>query len=67
MFVTRKSILLLTLFFLLAFPRLADTQQLYAYRDSVREGYDFLLYLPPGADTVPSPLPTVLFLHGKSL
>ncbi|MBQ6299931.1 MAG: phospholipase [Bacteroidales bacterium] len=67
MFVTRKSILLLTLFFLLAFPRLADAQQLYAYRDSVREGYDFLLYLPPGADTVPSPLPTVLFLHGKSL
>ena len=42
-------------------------QVLWSYRDSVPEGYNFLLYLPAGADTVSTPLPTVLFLHGKSL
>lgn len=44
-----------------------NAQELFAYRDSVKEGYNFLLYLPPGADTCTAPLPTVLFLHGKSL
>ena len=52
---------------LLAFPVMSDAQRLYAYRDSVREGYDFLLYVPSGADTSQALLPTVLFLHGKSL
>lgn len=42
-------------------------QDLYAYRDSVQGGYNFLLYLPPGIDTCRQELPLILFLHGKSL
>ena len=60
----RRSILLLTL--LAAFLPVR-AQVLWSYRDSVPDGYNFLLYLPAGADTCSTPLPTVLFLHGKSL
>lgn len=59
--------LLLILLLLLGSASLADAQQLFAYRDSVQDGYNFLLYLPPGIDSCDAPLPTVLFLHGKSL
>jgi predicted peptidase len=44
-----------------------QAQDLYAYRDTVKEGYNFLLYLPPGIDTCQQELPLILFLHGKSL
>ena len=67
MFVMRKPILFLTVLALLAFSSPADAQRLYAYRDSVPDGYNFLLYLPSGADTTQTFLPTILFLHGKSL
>lgn len=46
---------------------LAGAQNLYAYRDSVKDGYNFLLYQPAGADTCRQELPLILFLHGKSL
>ncbi len=41
--------------------------QLYACRDSIKNGYDFWLYVPEDyrADTAEKPL--VMFLHGKSL
>lgn len=58
---------LVVLFVLFAFFPRTNAQQLYAYRDSVPEGYDFLLYLPPGIDTCTAPVPTILFLHGRSL
>ena len=60
----RRTILLLTL---LAGFLPVRAQVLWSYRDSVPDGYNFLLYLPAGADTCSTPLPTVLFLHGKSL
>lgn len=61
----KRTVLLLLL--LLASSSLANAQRLYAYRDSVPDGYNFLLYLPPGIDTCDAPVPTILFLHGKSL
>lgn len=52
--------------------------QMYAMRDSVKNGYDFWLYVPEGykdcrmerhegAKDVSSPKPVVIFLHGRSL
>jgi len=58
---------LVVLFVMLAFFPRTNAQQLYAYRDSVPDGYNFLLYLPPGIDTCTAPVPTILFLHGRSL
>ena len=41
--------------------------QLIACRDSIKDGYDFWLYLPDDYnDTIPEK-PVVMFLHGKSL
>lgn len=40
---------------------------LYAYRDSVKNGYDFLLYVPDAYETSDESLPVLLCLHGKSL
>ena len=57
----------LVLLFVLSCGGFAVAQDLYAYRDSVKEGYNFMLYLPPGADTCQQELPLILFLHGKSL
>ncbi|MBR5019648.1 MAG: phospholipase [Bacteroidales bacterium] len=59
--------LYLVLVLVLACGGSAAAQDLYAYRDSVKEGYNFMLYLPPGADTCRQELPLILFLHGKSL
>ena len=57
------------LYFILLFclyPILASAQ-LYACRDSIKNGYDFWLYVPDDyrADTAEKPV--VMFLHGKSL
>lgn len=40
---------------------------LYAYRDSVKNAYDFLLYVPDSYYDSDKPLPLILNLHGKSL
>ncbi|MCR4823876.1 MAG: prolyl oligopeptidase family serine peptidase [Bacteroidales bacterium] len=40
---------------------------LYAYRDSVKNAYDFLLYIPDSYYDSEKPLPLILNLHGKSL
>ena len=40
---------------------------LYADRDSVKNAYDFLLYIPDSYYTSEKPLPLILNLHGKSL
>ena len=42
-------------------------QELLAYRDSVKQGYNFLLYLPEQYHESEASLPLVVFLHGKSL
>ena len=69
----------LILFVLVILPNIASAQ-VYAVRDSVRNGYDFWLYVPSdysdnrvkrqeAGDSieVAKPLPVILFLHGRSL
>ena len=41
--------------------------QLIACRDSIKQGYDFWLYLPENYDAPDVKKPVVMFLHGKSL
>jgi LysM repeat protein len=53
-------------------PFLAHSQNLVAFRDTVKNGYNFWLYTPVGYDTVKNDAvkerkPLVIFLHGKSL
>ena len=57
---------ILVLLFALVSPHLR-ADNLYAYRDSVKNGYSFLLYVPDSYYTSEKPLPLVLCLHGKSL
>ena len=72
----KKALLLM----LLMVAPMVCSAQLYAMRDSVQNGYDFWLYLPddykdmraerlenPDSTEIKSPLPIVLFLHGRSL
>lgn len=55
------------LVFCLCLLPLWASAQLIACRDSIKDGYDFWLYLPDDYnDTVPDK-PIVMFLHGKSL
>ena len=58
--------LILVLLLALAANRL-QADNLYAYRDSVKNAYDFLLYIPDEYYTSEKPLPLILNLHGKSL
>ena len=39
---------------------------LYAYRDSVKNGYNFLLYIPDSYTETTDTLPVIVCLHGKS-
>ena len=53
-------------------PQRAYSQSLIAFRDSVKDGYNFWLYVPESCDTVKSDStdinrPLVIFLHGQSL
>ncbi len=48
-------------------PLYASSQKLIAYRDSVKESYNFWVYVPECYDSVSGTTPTVLFLHGQSL
>ena len=41
--------------------------QLIACRDSIKNGYDFWLYLPEDYKSAETPKPVIMFLHGKSL
>ena len=41
--------------------------QLIACRDSIKNGYDFWLYLPEDYESATKPKPIIMFLHGKSL
>lgn len=59
-------ILLVVLFCILVSPGLR-ADNLYAYRDSVKNGYNFLLYVPDSYYSSEKPLPVILCLHGKSL
>lgn len=55
------------LIFVLVLMPLISSAQLIACRDSIKDGYDFWLYLPEDYnDTLPGK-PVVMFLHGKSL
>lgn len=62
----KYAFILLFALSLLAGPRLR-ADQLLAYRDSVANSYNFLLYVPDSYETSEEPLPIVLCLHGKSL
>lgn len=53
-------------------PLLANSQNLIAFRDTVKNGYNFWLYLPESYDTVKNDAtkvkkPLIIFLHGKKL
>ena len=61
-----RCLLVLLSFCLLAPPALR-ADNLYAYRDSVKNGYNFLLYVPDSYYSSEKPLPVILCLHGKSL
>ena len=64
--VRRISLILAFFLSILAASRL-QADNLYAYRDSVKNGYNFLLYVPDSYETSETPLPILLCLHGKSL
>lgn len=56
------------LILLFAVLPLLSTAQLIACRDSIKDGYDFWLYLPDDySDTADCKKPVIMFLHGKSL
>ena len=52
---------------LVILPFYASAQKLIAHRDSVKESYNFWVYLPASYDSITGTTPTVLFLHGRSL
>lgn len=52
---------------ILAIPLFANSQKLIAYRDTVKDAYNFWVYIPECYDSVNNTTPTVLFLHGRSL
>lgn len=75
-----KKVILLILVVLGTLMSTRSSAQLYAMRDSVQNGYNFWLYLPDGYEDmrakrlehpdsaeIKSPMPIVLFLHGRSL
>jgi predicted peptidase len=75
-----KKVILLILVVLGTLMSTRSSAQLYAMRDSVQNGYNFWLYLPEGYEDmraerlehpdsaeIKSPMPIVLFLHGRSL
>lgn len=60
----RKTRFILLL--LLLMPMMASAQ-LIACRDSIKDGYDFWIYIPDDYDPELCEKPVVMFLHGKSL
>lgn len=54
------------IFCICLFPMIASAQ-LYACRDSIKDGYDFWLYVPSDYNDTVADKPLVMFLHGKSL
>lgn len=52
--------------FLCLFPMLASAQ-LIACRDSIKDGYNFWLYVPEEYNDTVADKPVILFLHGRSL
>ena len=56
----------LLLFCLCLLPMIASAQ-LYACRDSIKDGYNFWLYVPEDYNDTVMDKPVVMFLHGKSL
>lgn len=57
--------LLLLLLAMAAFKVQAQSMQ--AYRDTVKDGYNFWLYTPAATDSAETGKPVVIFLHGASL
>lgn len=59
----KKALFLLVVILAPLFSR----AQLIACRDSIKNGYDFWLYLPEDYNSAETPKPVIMFLHGKSL
>lgn len=59
----RKILIFILLFFI---PMMVSAQ-LYACRDSIKDCYDFWLYVPKDYNPAVCEKPVVIFLHGKSL
>ena len=55
------------LFIIICLFPMALSAQLYACRDSVKDSYDFWLYVPKDYNPSVCEKPVVIFLHGKSL
>ena len=62
----KKLVVLVLSFLALSVPE-ALSDELLAYRDSVKQGYNFFLYVPDRYKETEESLPLVVFLHGKSL
>lgn len=60
----KKKTLLLLLFLI---PFLTNGQKLIAFRDTIKAGYNFWVYLPESYDATQNELPVIMFLHGQSL
>lgn len=58
---------ILALIILVALTAQLHAGELLAYRDSVKDGYNFLLYVPDSYRVSDETCPVVIFLHGKSL
>lgn len=63
----RKTTLILALLLSLLTGLRLRADELYSYRDSVKNGYNFLLYVPESYADTSKALPVILCLHGKSL
>ena len=62
----RRCLYMLVLALCLLPARLSGGELL-AYRDSLKDGYNFLLYLPDCyGEKMEEPLPVIVYLHGKS-
>lgn len=55
------------LLFLIGLLPLCSSAQIIACRDSIKDGYDFWLYLPDDYNAPDTKKPVVMFLHGRSL
>lgn len=59
----KKTLLLIALLL----PMFVFSQKLAAYRNVVKDGYNFWVYTPADYDSTKADKPLILFLHGKSL
>lgn len=61
----KRTLILLALTLITSFSAFA--QKLYQYEGTVKQAYNFWMYVPESYDAQKKDLPLIIFLHGKSL